>query len=526
MNGGGAADRRSRALLAAALVVALLARIPGIFWGDDFPGGFRGHHVDEWTHVVHAKKLINPRVPTRWEPPPYPTGLAAHVAVPVIAKRAATGRLLDEELPSSRSLILAGRTVSVVYGVASVALLGLLARRLFPDRPGIAALAAWLFALGGLHVSQSHFFVADVPALFWALLAAYLLFADREESGERIGKLAGAAFAVGAAIGIKLALYMLVPLAAVALLGRDRLLRCAVAGAFAVAGFGLVTAFSFTSSDLARSFIGDSLTPPDRLDARDFPRIYGLELLASVGFPVVLLALAGLVLALRALPGCPRRRALDVGLTLVLPLGVYAATALPRLAPFPRHLLPLFPALFLLAAMAIAAIRADAPRRALAAGAILWSGALVADTERVYLRDPRTAALEWVDAHVPDGSTAWWPAYGLELEACGLSVREFPREGEPDVVVAEAYRVNHALSGTGLRDSRPADQRAVFSGGSAAELQAWQALFDGATSLRESARFREGYRMPEPRIVDRLLGNRSRNYLTEVVIFTRPRSGG
>ena len=43
---------RNALVLGAILVAALLVRSIGFSWGDDFPGGFRGHHVDEWTHVA------------------------------------------------------------------------------------------------------------------------------------------------------------------------------------------------------------------------------------------------------------------------------------------------------------------------------------------------------------------------------------------------------------------------------------------------------------------------------------------
>ncbi len=504
-----------------ALLVALVARVPGIFWGQGFAGGFRAHHVDEGTHVVLAKQLINPRVPTTWKPDAYPTGLAVHVAIPFVLARAATGRLADEELPLVRAIVLAGRSVSVAYGVLTVWVLWLLARRLFPSSPAVPDVTAWLAALGGLHVSQSHFFVADVPVLFWSLLAAYLLLRDREDQGTERAWLAGAAFAVGAALGVKLAFHLLPALGLVALLGRGRIARCVSCAVFGLAGFALVTALTFTSLDVARALAGDTLAPPEELDVRDFPLLYGIELLPSVGTPVLALALAGLVLAFRAAARAPRRRVADVGVALVLPLAAYALV-LPGLAPFPRHLLPFFPALFVLAAAAIVAIRGRELRRAVLLGTIAWSAALVMDTERLFLRDPRADALAWLETHVPAGKTACWPAYARELERCGLVPRAFPAEGEPDVVVAEAYRVNHWLSGTGLRDSRPQDHRRVFNGVSAAELAAWQGLFDGRTALREAARFPERYRMPEPRLADRLLGNRSRNYLGEIVIFARP----
>jgi hypothetical protein len=282
-----------------------------------------------------------------------------------------------------------------------------------------------------------------------------------------------------------------------------------------------VTALTFTSLDLARALAGNTLAPAEELDARDFPLLYAIELLPSVGAPVLALALAGLALAVRAARRVPARRVADVGAALVLPLAVYALV-LTGLAPFPRHLLPFFPALFVLAAAAIAAIPRRGLRRAVLAGTLAWSGALVVDTERLYLCDPRADALAWLETHAAAGKSACWPNYARELERCGLVPRAFPAEGEPDVVVAEAYRVNHWLSGTGRRDSRPQDHRRVFNGGSAAELEGWQRLFDGQTALREAARFREGYVMPEPRLADRLLGNRSRNYLGEVVVFARP----
>ena len=51
-------------------------------------------------------------------------------------------------------------------------------------------------------------------------------------------------------------------------------------------------------------------------------------------------------------------------------------------------------------------------------------------------------------------------------------------------------------------------------------VDAYQVLFKGQTEYREVARFGEGYFMPEYLLADALLGNRSRNYISEVVIFS------
>ena len=82
----------------------------------------------------------------------------------------------------------------------------LLARLLLPESPRVALLAAWIFALGGLHVTQSHFFLADTPALFWTFLGLYLL----GRSAKGVTPVTdhyfnAAAVALGIALGMKLA---------------------------------------------------------------------------------------------------------------------------------------------------------------------------------------------------------------------------------------------------------------------------------------------------------------------------------
>jgi hypothetical protein len=97
----------------------------------------------------------------------------------------------------------------------------------------------------------------------------------------------------------------------------------------------------------------------------------------------------------------------------------------------------------------------------------------------------------------------------------------FPREGRPEFLVIEMHRANEYLSGMGWKNAMPRDTRFVFGGRSQQDVQELQAVFEGRSEYREAARFSEGYFMPEYRLVDTLLGNRSRNYLAEVVIFRK-----
>ncbi|MHA2231885.1 MAG: hypothetical protein ACXAB4_05285, partial [Candidatus Hodarchaeales archaeon] len=139
-----------------ALLIGLLARIPGILWGYNFPSGWHAHHVDEYWHIQNTKFLLNPSLP-KWTHP-YPKGMATHVAVPLLAKQALEGRSLSKppEDINNIEIIVPGRVINVLYGTATILIVFLLARRLFRD-PRVACLSAWVFALGGLHVSQSHF---------------------------------------------------------------------------------------------------------------------------------------------------------------------------------------------------------------------------------------------------------------------------------------------------------------------------------------------------------------------------------
>jgi 4-amino-4-deoxy-L-arabinose transferase-like glycosyltransferase len=523
---------RQALAVGAALALALGARIPGVFWGDNFPGGFHGNHVDEWTHVVLAEALLDPKSPPRWHPNPYPKGLAAHVAVPLLAGQRIEGRdfaarpeTRSRIVPPDRTLILFGRAWSVLYGALTVLVLFALARRL-TGSPRTAALAAFLLALGGLHVSQSHFFVADVPALFWTLLATHLLLVDLDERGSRPTALPWAAFAAGVAAGLKLSVHVVPSLVLVTFLFKGRWVRALQAAAFFVCGAVLVNFASFTPVDLVKT-LSAGVASGTTYRTADVLRIYALELVASIGAPVVILAALGLGASLRAaFSRGAGRRAFAVAILALVPSAILVLAMARRLDPFPRHALPLFPWIILLAAVALDhVVERLRARPALAVAALVvvfgWQVALVVDGERNYATEPRNDAMRWIESRVPKGATVYWPAFESEIARRGLVAQRFPEDARPDFVVAEMHTLNHLLSGSGLRESYPADWRVAFDAQSNERLTAFQDLYRGRSGYAEAARFSEGYVMPELRLADRIVGNRSRNYLAEVVIFQR-----
>jgi hypothetical protein len=211
-----------------------------------------------------------------------------------------------------------------------------------------------------------------------------------------------------------------------------------------------------------------------------------------------------------------------LGVVILLPLAIHFLLVVFKLDHFPRHLIPFIPWLTMSAAWVIARLadllheRIGLHRLALPLIVLAWQALFVYDGEKGFIDDPRNRAAEWLYANVSKDSTIWWYYHTLP----GYKGVPFPA-GRPDIVVEEMIHANHYLSGMGPRNSLPRDYRHVFDIESQPELEAFQGLFTGTGSYREAARFGEDYFMPEYTVTDRLIGNRSRNYLAEVVIFVR-----
>lgn len=531
--------RRNIVLLTAALLAGLLARLPGVWWGSNFPPGWCGHHPDEYTHVLHAQLLINPDQPAferarsrkiglnnpwaaGYSTTPYPKGMAMHVAAPVVAWRILTGSDRDLPPPASAQIIPAGRLITVLYGMASILVTFLLARCLFAGA-AVPLLAAWLLALGGLHVTQSHFYLADVPALFWMLLGTLLLWKDLASSDERSWKFyAAAAFCLGVAFGLKLQVAGIPSLGLAALMKANRPARVVLAGVLFLAGMLAINLGTYTPLDFYRT-LRSGVSDPYIFSRVSSALLYLAELPSILGLPLFIASLAGgVMLLVRYTRLQDTSLKMRLGVVILLPQLVYLLLVLFKLDHFPRHLIPFIPWLAMSGAWAIARLADHLLARARLAWlavpllVLVWQALFVYDGEKGFIDEPRNRAAEWLYANISRGSTLWWYYHSLP----GYETVSFPAV-RPDVVVEEMHHANHYLSGMGLRNSMPRDYRYIFDTESQQEVDAFQELFTGTSGYREAARFGENYFMPEYTLTDRLIGNRSRNYLAEVVIFVR-----
>ena len=508
-----------RRWLIGAVLVGALVRLPGVAWGVNWPDGFTSHHPDEYTHVANADAIITPFGPRTGVA--YPKAMAAYAAFPYLLWYAAHGSFGGPRVHLPW-IVGAGRMVSLLFGVATILLVFLIGRDALGDeRAGVYA--AWLMALGGLHVTQSHFFLADVPAVAWTLFAVWLLWRDLSQRGTAGHEaLRWAAFAAGSAIALKLFVFVLPALAYAVLARPPRLLRAVHATVFMLTGLAVSSLGFETPATFYRAATIGAGNPVefDRLRSAvlflvEFPSIFSL--------PLLLLAAAGTWGLLRrviAADGARRQDALVVFGSVPL---VALTFILMKLDPFARHWLVMIPWAAIAGGWALARLTARLREHGrspalILAPVFLWMAAFVVDGERFFIFEPRNDALRWLRGNVPPGTSLNW--VGRHTPEGYRSVL-WRAEGEPDALVFEMFEANQSLSGVNWRDSHPSDPRQVYAGRSAERVAAIQSLFQGTSGYTMVARFPDAYFMPEYRLSQALLGDRARNYITEVVVFKR-----
>jgi hypothetical protein len=232
------------------LLVGLLFRLPGMFWGVAPSGGFDEFQPDEAQHVGIAMQILRQVAPglaleeryqDEWNAPAMGAHIAVMGAVPVKA-----------DTPHAW-LYGIGRLVSLIYGLATIVLVFFLARTLLRDERA-ALVAAAAMAVFDLHITYSHMGVPEVAYVFWSFAAVYwlaLLLDEPEGSPRWLWLLAGVA--VASALALTLRFHVVVPVIVVAtllLVPRLRKAHVFVLGGLALAGAFYVSAgFDYSVAD-------------------------------------------------------------------------------------------------------------------------------------------------------------------------------------------------------------------------------------------------------------------------------------
>jgi hypothetical protein len=319
------------------------------------------------------------------------------------------GNVTEQFEKDPGELWVVARTLAALLCMAGVAATYAAARRLWGVREGLVAAAVLAFAF--LAVAYSRVAVTDVGSLAGVALALMWSIRAAEDGRTRDYALAGAAAGLAIAFKYTAGLALLpLAIAALARLRADRVRALgglALGGLCAVAVFALLNPFVFGSlGDWWRDLRDQAdVAASDPKPGQESGGVsYYLDSLTwGLGWAGMAAALAGAVLVLR--------RDLVRGLILVsVPLALFAYLAVQS-RYFGRWLLPAYPALAMLAAVAVVRAAELVPRRwqpaaATALALIVIAQPLLADLRTAAVlgrEDTLTQARDFLDERYPPG---------------------------------------------------------------------------------------------------------------------------
>ncbi|MGQ9664295.1 MAG: ArnT family glycosyltransferase [bacterium] len=250
-------------------------------------------------------------------------------------------------LKDYRRLFVISRLLTTIEGIISLLLIYYIATKLFNKKTGLIATA--IFAILPTPVIQSHFFVADGPALFWAMLAlAYLVKSyPQPDISKRWFVISG--FLIGLAVGAKYLNILLIFPFLTLVISNARLSRKKLILYLAITFFMIILVFLVTTPHAVISwrefFFGDKdgfggLFGSSGLFAYNrYPshilKPFSVGLYHSLRLPLFLLALCSLIYSLYF-----RKLSLLILLSFIIPFYIIMIIS-P--SPHLRHTLPVLP---------------------------------------------------------------------------------------------------------------------------------------------------------------------------------------
>lgn len=399
------------------------------FWGIGFGLPFTFARPDEDVVIARAARM--------WTEGPnphefdWPTLFIYFIAAAIrvyfaigqaIGRIAAGSDLMAFVRAHAAQIYLLDRVIVALLGAATVPLLYWAVRRLFSRE--VALVAALFLSVAFLHVRDSHFGVTDVPATFMVILAFGFL-ATRPMDWRHPWTVFGAAVLGGLAASTKYnAALIVVPLLVRAGVREWQANRNArtVATLFALiavgAGCGFLAGTPFALFD-SRAFRIDVLSQSAHLAkghgitlGLGWRRHLTLSLWYGIGWPMLLAAAAGIVIALVASP-------VEAVVAAAFPLLYYAVIGSGQTV-FARYIVPMIPFMCLMAAIAVTAIpRLVGSRRGgdalglTLAGVVTLAiavpniGRAIAFDQFVSKTDNRVVAARWLEQGFPSGAVVY-----------------------------------------------------------------------------------------------------------------------
>jgi hypothetical protein len=329
------------------------------------------------------------------------------------------------------SIYIAGRLLTALCGVLTIWTTWRMGKRMGGRSAGV--IAAALLAVSPLAVRDAHYVKHDVPVT-WLIVLAHLLMAVNLREPVARRRWLWPAFVTGLAMSTHYyAVFLWAPIAALILFPPDpqpwRARFTVLVFAGALAGAGFIVASPFIAIDprtVIRDVVANRQIVVDRATATSgaFASLgYYLSWLVrdGVGWMTASLAVVGAWLALK------RGRHVAV-LTLAFPVAFLLFIA--NTVPASRYLNPVVPFVCVLAAMAAADLMERSNSGRAVAALIVIGGLAQGLTGSVavdfFFRqvDTRTLALDWIEQHVPPGSSILVQPYSVPIRQSPAGLRE------------------------------------------------------------------------------------------------------
>jgi 4-amino-4-deoxy-L-arabinose transferase-like glycosyltransferase len=474
--------RPSAGGLALVLVAAALLRFWSLGFGIPFAVG-----VDEPEIMVRVVTMMktgnfNPHFFD------YP-GLTFYLQLPVAIARflvgAISGHFQGLSQADAADFYLWGRALTAAFGVGTVFLTYQVGMRWGARH---AMLGAGLLAVLPMHVRESHFVLADVPATFFATLTLLLSLVAHEKGNAKAFAWAGAAAGLTIASKYNAGLIMLLPLisAWMTLPATPSRLACVLAALGSTVAAFLIGA-PYSLLDLPGFLDGFAhLTSAYRAHggaaSESGELIYLKHLLGTLGWPAFLLLIAGLIMAIvRAVKGPGRVR---WTLLVTFPV-IYFFAISGRALIFGRYLLPMLPFVCMLAAIVVVSgvsllRRFDlsrTPRRLLITGLTIaallppaWNA--VNFDRTISQTSTAEAAYNWILLNIPAKSKVVVEKYDLRLsdslyrvaytnDLTSRDYQDYAHDGI-DYIIASSQAFGPVLDAPQSAPDRYARYRSIF----------------------------------------------------------------
>ena len=422
--------------LATILLIAISVRLPGIFWGvqtgDEPP--FINYHPDEPHIVSMAEEFIN-GVTNRAEY--YPKGFPFQIGL--VSSLISPLTEVDNE-----AVIIAGRMLSLFYGVMTVLIIYLLSRELFPD-PRTALISALFLGLSGIHVTQSHFSTVDAGNTFWFYTTAFccLLYFRR---GKGIYLLL-AVISSACALAFKLSWFSILPVLYVLIrlkkgVRHYLLFLFGISIIFIMANGGRYTLDNFSLT--LNNVLHDNISIIKKHNKYLNPFVYLLELISGLGFPVFLLSVYGAVRFFTRGTGLKDFLKGEIFALITAPVLLYFISISFLDIPFSRQILPVVPAVVLVAAYGFTEITESKLFRRRNVNYVFFFSILfyqliyVGAGEYYFVSDTREKAGVWIKNNIPTSQEVTSTPYVI-IPYLNKQYKTVETFESPYIILHEAY---------------------------------------------------------------------------------------